>query len=287
MRGSSFELTNASGEPLRGDLYAPGGERRRPVVVVCHGFKGFKNWGFFPELSSRLAAGGFLTAAFDFSGSGIGADLQNFTELERFARDTTSKQVADLGCVLDALHAQRLGAGRADLQRVAVLGHSRGAAAALIRAHEDARVRAVIAWSGVSTLWRYSEAEIAAWKERGFMEFLNARTKQMMRIEYDMVEDLIVNRERFDLLRAARALSAPLLIVHGEDDESVPLREAHAIHEAAARASATLHVVPGAGHTFGAVHPWKGSTPALEDAIAATLDWLLEMWPEAGEGTEV
>jgi dienelactone hydrolase len=286
MRGSSFELSNASGEPLRGDVYAPAGERRCPVVVVCHGFKGFKDWGFFPELSSRLAASGFLTVPFNFSGSGIGADLQNFTELERFARDTTSKQVADLGCVLDALHAQRLGAGRADLQRVAVLGHSRGAATALIRAHEDARVRAVIAWSGISTLWRYPEAEIAAWKERGFMEFLNARTKQMMRIEYGMVEDLLANRERFDLIRTARALSVPLLIVHGEEDESVPVREAHAIYEAAGTAGDTLQIVPGSGHTFGAVHPWKGSTPALDEAIDATRAWLLELWPDAGEGAE-
>ena len=281
MRGRAFELTNRRGEPLRGDVFRPDVRRgRRPVVVICHGFKGFKNWGFFPELAERLAAAGFVAIPFNFSGSGIGDDFESFTELERFAQDTTSKQVGDLGCVLDALHDGSLDAPDADLERVAVLGHSRGAATALIRASEDARLHAVVGWAGVSTLWRYSDEEIAAWKERGFMEFLNARTKQIMRIQYDMVEDLQANRERFDLERAARGLQAPLLIVHGEADESVPVREARLVHAAAVRA--TLHVVANAGHTFGAVHPWKGSTAALDEAIQTTTNWLTELWPDEG-----
>ncbi len=285
MRGIAFELTNPSGEPLRGDVFAPPApERRVPVVVVCHGFKGFKNWGFFPELAARLAASGFLAVAFNFSGSGIGADLENFTELERFARDTMSKQVVDLGCVLDALHDERLGPGRADLERLAVLGHSRGGAAALIRAHEDARVRAVVTWAGVATLWRYSDAEIATWREQGSMDFLNARTKQLMRIDYGAVEDLLANRDRFDLERVARALSVPLLVVHGDRDEAVPVREARALHAAARPETSMLHVVEGTGHTFGAVHPWKGSPPALDEAIATTCDWLHTTWEHGAGG---
>ena len=283
MRGSPFELMNTSGAPLRGDVYLPEAAGRRPGVVVCHGFKGFKNWGFFPELAARLATSGFVTVTFNFSGSGIGPDLQNFTELDRFASDTTSNQVQDLGCILDALESGRIGANRADLARVAVLGHSRGGAVALIRAHEDPRVAAVVTWAGVSTLWRTPEAEIAAWKRRGFMDVLNARTGQLMRMHYGVVEDLERHRERFDVQRVTHALDKPLLIVHGDQDESVPAREAEVLHAAAAGAGARLHLVHGGGHTFGAVHPWHGTTPALDDAIDTTCAWLHERWPGAQE----
>ncbi len=284
MRGRAFELTNTRGEPLRGDVFQPDRtEGASPVVVVCHGFKGFKNWGFFPEIGARLAAAGFIAVPFNFSGCGIGADLENFTELDRFARDTTSKQVVDLGCVLDALHDGSLPVEGADLERVAVLGHSRGGATALVRAHEDARVRAVVTWACVSTLWRYSDAELAAWKQRGEMEFLNTRTKQVMRIEYGAVEDMLAHRERFDVERVARALRVPLLLVHGEADESVPVREAQVLHTAAR--TSTLHVIAGAGHTFGAVHPWKGSTPHLDEAIDVTQRWLAKVWRMEGTAT--
>jgi dipeptidyl aminopeptidase/acylaminoacyl peptidase len=271
MRGVAFELANSNGLPLRGDVYAPDGDGR-PTVVVCHGFKGFKNWGLFPELGRRLAEAGFLTVLFNFSGSGIGPDLESFTELDLF--DTMSKQLDDLGCILDALEANRLPGGRPGVDRLAVLGHSRGGATAVLRAGDDRRIRAVVTWSAVSTLWRYSERELTAWKAQGFLEFFNSRTKQQMRIAYGAVEDLEAHRERFDVLHAVAALQVPLLLVHGAEDVAVPVQEARDIQAASATGAATLHVVPGAGHTFGAVHPWAGTTSTLDEAIGVTLEWL-------------
>jgi alkanesulfonate monooxygenase SsuD/methylene tetrahydromethanopterin reductase-like flavin-dependent oxidoreductase (luciferase family) len=55
MRCIAFELANRRGDPLRGDLRWVEAPRPAPVVVVCHGFKGFKNWGFFPYTGERLA----------------------------------------------------------------------------------------------------------------------------------------------------------------------------------------------------------------------------------------
>ena len=49
--------------------------------------------------------------------------------------------------------------------------------------------------------------------------------------------------------------------------------EAHALHAAADPAHCELHIVPRAGHTFGAVHPWGGTTSALESALARSIDW--------------
>ena len=268
-----FELLDPHGKVLRGDFIAPAGDGPWPVVVVCHGFKGFKNWGFFPEMGRRLGAAGFATVLFNFTGSGVGADLLEFTAMDAFAADTVSAQLDDLGRVLDAVQSHTIGAGRLDCDRLAVLGHSRGGAVAILRARTDRRIGAVVSWSGISTFWRYSEREIAAWKSSGFMEFLNTRTGQQMRIGVDFLEDLEAHRESYGVLDAVQELEAPLLLVHGSEDLSVPEREARELHMASG-GLAMLHIIRATGHTFGVVHPWAGSTPAFDEATQVTIDWL-------------
>jgi len=276
MRRVAFEIHNSHGDPLRGDVRFPEAPAtgKLPAVVVCHGFKGFKDWGFFPYIGQRLAQAGMLAVAFNFSGSGIGPDLENFTEPERFAADTMSRQIDDLGVVLDALAAGAIGDGRADPRRLGALGHSRGAATVILRAREDVRLGALVAWAGVARLMRFSERELAVWRARGHMEFLNTRTGQTMRVDYTMVEDFERNRARFDVLGAVAELRLPLLLVHGEEDLSVRVEEARELQAAAPAGRSELLVVPRTGHTFGAEHPWKGTTPALERALEHTIEWL-------------
>src|SRR4030095_17269059 len=73
------------------------------AIVVCHGFKGFKDWGCFPTVGRELAEGGYLAVSFNFSGSGIGPDLLNFTDTERFERATISGDLDDLSRILEAI----------------------------------------------------------------------------------------------------------------------------------------------------------------------------------------
>jgi pimeloyl-ACP methyl ester carboxylesterase len=269
-----FTLSNRRGQPLRGDVMTPqGGGDLRPTIVVCHGFKGFKNWGMFPALGRALADAGFTVVLFNFSGSGIGDNLLDFTELDRFAEDTISAQVDDVGDILDALEAGKLPAPNVDTQRFGILGHSRGGATALIRAHEDTRIRCVVTWAAVSHLQRWSERELEEWEKRGHMEFLNTRTHQRMRIHWTAVQDLQRNAQRFDLQRCVRGLHVPLLLVHGEEDLSVRVREAHELFAAADASRSRLQLIPHAGHTFGAVHPWQGTTPAFDEAVRHSIQW--------------
>ena len=53
------------------------------------------------------------------------------------------------------------------------------------------------------------------------------------------------------------ALKKPILILHGDQDESVSIEEGKAIAEWTKQ---SLHVIHGANHTFGASHPYLENT---------------------------
>ena len=245
----------------------------RPAVVICHGFKGFKDWGFFPRIAERLAVAGFTAVSFNFSGSGVGEDGETFDEPERFARMTYSNALRDLAIVLDALDRGHLGARP---PAFGLLGHSMGGAIAVLRAAADATVRALVTWGGVArfgSLW--SPDAIPEWRRSGRTPVVNQRTGQVLWLATDILDDLDAHGvTTLDVLRAAAAVRAPWLIAHGSDDESVPVTAAHDLRGAARPGTAELLAIPGTGHTFGVRHPWAGSTPAYERVAGATVAWL-------------
>ena len=100
-------------------------------------------------------------------------------------------------------------------------------------------------------------------RERGYYPFPNARTKQLLPVARHAFED----GERHSIEAAARALACPLFLVHGSADEAVPVSSQDAI--AAWHAAPEVLTFDGAGHTFGAVHPFQGPTDALEQAVDA------------------
>ena len=65
----------------------------------------------------------------------------------------------------------------------------------------------------------------------------------------------------------------PWLIVHGSEDEGVAFLEGERLAAAAPRTRSRFLAIEGAGHTFGASHPWQGATPELERVLDATLSF--------------
>lgn len=273
---SPFELTHRENDVLRGDLWSPVGGRMvgDACVVVCHGFKGFKDWGFFPYLCGSLVERtGHRVVGFNFSGSGIGPDLERFTETEKFARNTFSKEVADVEAVLDGLTAGRLGElPCAPAGRFAIVGHSRGGATAILVADRRPSVRAVVTWSAVASVDRYEQAFAAAIESEGTAWVVNARTGERLPLYRDVIEDIRAHREQLDVTAAAGRLRTPLLVLHGAADETVPVSEARILSSAAP--GAHLEMIEGASHTMDVSHPFPGSNPRLERAIELTADHL-------------
>jgi dienelactone hydrolase len=264
---TTFQLTGADGGPLRGDVRTPSG--KRPAVVICHGFKGFKDWGFFPVIADRLARAGFSVVSFNFSGSGVGEDGERFSEPERFGRSTYSGQMADVQIVLDAVTN---GALSVEPSAIGLLGHSMGGGIAVLQSARDNRVQALVTWSASARFGRlWQPDQIPEWRRTGRIDVRNQRTGEILPLYTDVLDDLERHREALDVGRAAAEVHVPWLIAHGAADESVPLDDARTLH--AANAASELLVLEGAGHTFGIKHPWNGSSPGFDRLSGATVEW--------------
>ena len=230
---SSFELTGADGGPLRGEVRTAAHGADRPAVVICHGFKGFKDWGFFPHLAARLARGGMTAVTFNFSGSGVGTDGESFSEPERFGRATVSSDLADLNTVCDALLAGSLLPGLRGSHRARPLRPQSWRCRRAPPRRPDGAVPGAGHVGGDCGFQRWGPETLAKWRADGKLDIVNARTGDVLPLYTDCLTDLEAHgRTARSLLQAAASLE-PWLIVHGEVDKTVTVREARKLHRAA------------------------------------------------------
>jgi dienelactone hydrolase len=257
------------------------GEPPWPFVLLLHGFKGFMDWGFFPLVAQSLASAGIAAVAFNTSGSGIGPDLESFTEDEAFAKDTCTRQLRDIEAV--RTYVARELDELCDGARSGVFGHSRGGGMALIHAAERGDYRAVVTWSAVPGFARFDAATVALWRAQGFIWIPNARLRRDHRLDVDALLDAERHAARLDVTAACARLSTPTLLVHGAADEVVEVDALERLRRAFRVPVATL-VVPGAGHTFGASHPLRERTPELDSVLARTVAWFTEHFDRVRRG---
>ncbi len=271
-------------QPLRGYVHALPNPEPLPCVVIAHGFKGFMGWGMFPWLADQLALAGFAAVRFDFSHNGADEN-GDFSRLDLFAKNTLGKEQDDLDALLDAI-----GAGAAPFggvcrpERIGLVGHSRGGGGAILCAARRSDVTAVVGLAAIARASRFPANMRRRAEEQGFVEIPNARTGQMMPVGAEYFRDAATR----DIPAAATVMTQPLLLIHGTSDASVPIEEARQLKDAADGrpkgsdpsesvvslesvdpsepvSSVQLLELEGAGHTFGAVHPWAGPTDDLEE----------------------
>ena len=243
----------------------------RPAVLLLHGFKGFKGWGFFPSLADRLAKAGFTVVTYNASGSGVDARGE-FAFPDRFGHNTYSAELADLRTVLAALRGGELGVVAPS--RVGLMGHSRGGGVAILQAAKDPGVAALVTWATIALVDRWTAGAKADWRARGRLDVVNSRTQQVLPLYLDVLEEVEQQKtNRLDIEMAAREVKAPWLLLHGEEDENVPSGESERLYAANGLATSELKIVNGAGHTFGAKHPLEGMPETLERTMQATLSW--------------
>ncbi|MFC7356233.1 alpha/beta hydrolase family protein [Jejudonia soesokkakensis] len=275
---TNLVLETEGKKPIVYDVYHNGGHTPKPIVIFCHGYKGFKDWGAWNLVAEEFAKKEFFFLKFNFSHNGGTVDQPiDFPDLEAFAQNNYSKELENLERIIKHVQTAQKYADDADVTNISLIGHSRGGGIVLIKAEENNAVKRVITWAGVSDYKvRFKEGTEAfkKFKETGRMFVENGRTKQQMPHDWQFYEDFIANEERLTIQRAATNLDKPWLIIHGDSDTSVNVSEGKALHRW--NPKSTLEIIKEADHVFGAKHPWgKKTLPKhLKKVVQLSSDFL-------------
>ena len=254
VRFEPFRIGQADGTALEGEVRAAEGGGRKPALLLGHGFRGHKDWAFWPDVAERFARLGYYTVTFNFARV---AAANSGDEKKAAETATLSRELEDWRTIVRAAAGGELPlAAEADPERLAVLGHSRAGTSGLLIAGELAEVKAAIVWNG-------GGAPIRPAAEDG---------RELTAAQLALIDDLDRNGDRFDARRAFVSLAKPALVVQGEADGERLLENFRTLRELAPHQS--FVAIPGANHRFGAADPYAGTTPALDIAVSETAAFL-------------
>jgi pimeloyl-ACP methyl ester carboxylesterase len=244
----------------------------KPIIVFCHGYKGFKDWGAWNIMANTFAEAGHCFIKFNFSHNG-GTVKQpiDFPDLKAFGQNNYTKELDDLNTVIDWICKNSELHKDGDINNITLLGHSRGGGIVSIKAEEDSRIKNIISLAGVSDFKRrfhLGTEEFTLWQKTGVKYVENGRTKQQMPHYFQFYEDFVKNEKRLTIKRAVKNLRIPQLIIHGNNDTSIFISEAEDLHRS--NPDSQLEIIDGANHVFGTFHPWENES--LSEGLQKVVD---------------
>jgi len=245
-------------KPIVFDTFYNNNNQPKPLVIFCHGYKGFKDWGAWDLVAKTFANQDLFFVKFNFSHNGGTVNQPiDFPDLDAFAENNYSKELQDLDDVINHFTSNNsIYKNNIDIQNITLIGHSRGGGIAIIKASEDPRITKLITWASVCAFGKRTSTtgDLEQWKKDGVKYVLNSRTKQNMPHNFQFYLDYINNKARLDIEDCCKRLTVPYLIIHGIDDPSVSFEEAKSLHHW--NPESTLLALPDTNHVFNAKHPW-------------------------------
>lgn len=219
MHEERLRFMNPSDEKVIAVLHQPAKPTHR-AVIVCHGFSGNKDKCYLKDICNALGSAGIAAARIDFSGNGESEG--------KFEDMTYQKLTGDLRSLIDLLEQK-------GYTSIGLLGHSMGGSTALLAGAADRRVKAIVNIAGPS--------DPSLERHKRFVSDYFEKVYGSRESSAKFLKSL----EGVDVLGAVRSLNAPLLTIHGDDDQIVPIEEGEAINEAANEPKKMV-VLMGKGH---------------------------------------
>ena len=202
------------------------GNRLGKVVVLGHGVTGNKDRPLLIAIAEGLAAKGWPCLRFSFSGNGESEGS--------FGDSTITKEIGDLRAVLKTVPQEK---------RIAYIGHSMGGAVGVMTAARGLNIQVLVTLAGMVRTADFVKREFGDEEPgKGFMW-----EDESCPLSQAYVDDL---QSIGDILGDAPRVMQPWLLVHGTEDDVVPISESREAH-AVARCRKELLEIEGAGHVFG------------------------------------
>lgn len=271
-KSKNIILSNPETKTFLADAFYAETDKKLPLVIFVHGYKGYKDWGAWDLMAEKFAEAGFFFVKFNFSHNGTTVENpENFADLEAFGNNNYSKELSDLNFVIDHFVKNP----QVDHQKIVLIGHSRGGGISIIKTCEDERINGLITLASVDTLERFPTKEkFEEWQEKGVYYVENGRTKQQMPHYYQFFEDFKNDEHRFDVERSMEMAKAHVLIIHGTSDESISLKNAEHLH--ILNPTSELYLIENANHTFGAKEPWEEDDlpKDLKEVVAKCIEFV-------------
>ncbi|SRR2546422_2696777 len=239
-------FSNDRGETLSAIVHHPASGHLSKGAILCHGMESNKESEKIVALGQALAERGILVLRFDFSCAGESSG--------KFEDITYSGEVRDLEAALKFIL-------RYQVQRIAILGSSMGGTVGLLFAAQQKDLACLVTVAAPLHPERFTERllspeEVTQWRKAGHI------TYHGQRLNVSLLDDL----EKINVPEAARKVRCPLLIIHGDKDETVPMDEAYELYGIVA-GSKRLYILQGGDHRL--------SNPSLlKRAVDESIDWI-------------
>ncbi|NQX90655.1 MAG: alpha/beta hydrolase [Flavobacteriales bacterium] len=256
MNTTDLHIPGSDGIPMLADLKWQEDSSPSSLIVFCHGYKGFKDWGAWNLFAQALCSTNTAVLKFNFSHNGTSIEHPTeFRMLERFGDNNYSKEVFDTSQVIEYVKSEDF--PLKSIQSIHLIGHSRGGGIAMLAAYKLPDVKTVIALASVSDFevrFPFGQ-DLQDWKSRGVMFVKNGRTGQFMPHNISFLHDFYENREELDIRSKVKVFQKPMLLIHCMDDLAVHVSEALKLKKW--NPSAELKLLSTGGHTFDITHPWE------------------------------
>jgi len=229
------DIRNAQGELLDHSFHP--GNRTNALVILGHGVTGNKDRPLLVALASGLSAKGWPCLRLSYAGNG--ASEGQFTDC------TITKEVADLTAVLSCVP---------DNVKIIYAGHSMGGAVGVLTASRDPRIHILVSLAGMTYTRAFATREFGdVTPDKGLMW-----DDPDCPLSQKFMDDMVAID---NTLTAAAHITQPWLLIHGHEDDVVPISDGEAAYHAA-QCHKSWVPIEGAGHAFG-----EESYPALITAI--------------------
>lgn len=254
-------------------IYINAGDKS-PLVIIVNGHNGFYNYGMFPYIQQSLFENNISSYSFNFSHGGVIGDADHFEDLNKYEQNCMRLETKDLLSVLRNSNTFN------QHPKIFLFAHSLGGIPTIFGAkkatEENIHIAGIILVSTVKTLRFWPPEMLEEWAGAGVYYKKNNRTLQELPQGFEFLQEIIKSDAEWNVQLALRSINVPILILHGANDEAIPVDHAESIYSWAkdSNKNVLLKIIPNATHTYNTKHPFEKSSDELEALINISVEWI-------------